>query len=315
MGGSSYDRDVYRSSSSSNWGASTAASKKMSSTVIDKALKPVKTIKSTTKFPVIIVLDVTGSNIDFAKIIYDKLPMLYGQIEQKGYLPDFDLSICAVGDAYTDSYPMQIGDFAKGIALDPIIEKIVLESGGGGQDMESYELMAWYMLNKAKFEPDAQPLLFFIGDESFYPSIDADLLKGLGFDAPKEKLPSSKVFSDLFAKFNDNVFMMLNKYGGRDFRDRITHSWEEIFPPEHVIKIKEEKSIVDMILGIIAMLSNSRSLDSYTVDMLDRGQTTARIDNVKTSLKGLEKAMVPVASVTGLTVTKSKKTKKATKRI
>ena len=36
-----------------------------------------------------IVLDVTGSNINFARLVYDKLPMFYGEIEQKGYLNDF----------------------------------------------------------------------------------------------------------------------------------------------------------------------------------------------------------------------------------
>ena len=115
MGGYSYDRDVYSSSSSSSWssssnfGASSYSTSKLSSTTLDYSMEPNgKIIKSTTKSPIIIVLDVTGSNINFARVVYDKLPMFYGQIEQKGYLKDFDIAICAVGDAYTDSYPLQI---------------------------------------------------------------------------------------------------------------------------------------------------------------------------------------------------------------
>ena len=76
-----------------------------------------KILKSKAKTPIIIVLDVTGSNIDFARVVYDKMPMFYGQIEQQGYLKDFEISFCAVGDAKYDNYPLQIGSFAKGINL------------------------------------------------------------------------------------------------------------------------------------------------------------------------------------------------------
>ena len=93
MGSYSYDRDVYSSSSYSNWGASSYSTSKLSSTTLDETVKPNgKVIKSTSKNPIIIVLDVTGSNINFARLVYDKLPMFYGEIEQKGYLNDFDIS-------------------------------------------------------------------------------------------------------------------------------------------------------------------------------------------------------------------------------
>ena len=87
MGGYSYDRDVYSSSSSSSWssssnfGASSYSTSKLSSTTLDYSMEPNgKIIKSTTKSPIIIVLDVTGSNINFARVVYDKLPMFYGQM-------------------------------------------------------------------------------------------------------------------------------------------------------------------------------------------------------------------------------------------
>ena len=122
MGGSSYDRDVYSSFSSSSWNssyagnsyggnsgssASSQSASVLSSTSLDNSMLPNgKILESKTKTPIIIALDVTGSNINFARIVYDKMPMFFGQIEQKGYLKDFDIAICAVGDAYTDDYPI-----------------------------------------------------------------------------------------------------------------------------------------------------------------------------------------------------------------
>ena len=98
MGGSSYDRDVYSSSSSSSWGsfgASDYSASKFTRSFLDSSMNPNgKILKSSAKTPIVIMLDVTGSNIDFARVVYDKMPMFYGQIEQKGYLEDFEISFC-----------------------------------------------------------------------------------------------------------------------------------------------------------------------------------------------------------------------------
>ena len=281
MGGGSYDRDVHGSSSYSSWGASSYSEDKLSATNLDKSLEPKgKVLKSTTKNPLIIVLDVTGSNIDFARIVYDKLPMFYGEIENKKYLEDFDISICAVGDAYTDDYPLQIGDFAKGIEIDSWIEKIVLEAGGGGQNTESYELAAHYLLNNTEFNKDANPIVIFIGDEKPYEKVEKDQARDIGIPIEAEYNP----FPELNKKFNGNVFMMLNKYCGRTENKEITDSWKQKLEPEHVIKIKKEKSIVDLMLGVVAILGK-QSIKNYTNHMLQRGQTNERIAEVSQSLK------------------------------
>ena len=94
MGSYSYDRDVYSSSSYDSWGASSYSATKFTRSTIDKDLDPKnKKIVSKSKNPIIIALDVTGSNINFARLVYDKLPMFYGEIEQKKYLEDFDKEI------------------------------------------------------------------------------------------------------------------------------------------------------------------------------------------------------------------------------
>lgn len=292
MGGGAYERDVYSGSSSSSWGSSSYATQRLSSTRLDPSLLPNgKILRSNSKTPIIIVLDVTGSNIEFAKVVYDKMPMFYGQIEQQGYLKDFDISFCAVGDAFTDSYPMQICDFAKGIVLDSYLEKLVLEGNGGGQRMESYELMAYYLYKNTSFLPESEPIIFFIGDEAPYPYTDEDQAKDFGIEI--EEYARLHPFECLRKKVNDNVFCLLNKYCGDRFESSITHTWENMLAPEHVIKIKEEKSVVDLMLGVISMKSGSRTLAGYIGDMQGRNQTEKRIENVKGSLEKLSQTILP----------------------
>lgn len=292
MGGFSYDRDVYSSSSSYGWssssnnfGASSYSQSKLSSSTLHSSMKPNgKILKSKTKTPIIIVLDITGSNIDFARVVYDKLPMFYGQIEQKGYLKDFDIAICAVGDAYSDDYPLQIGSFAKGIELDSWIEKLVLEGGGGGQRKESYELAAYYLFKNTRFAPGSKPIIFFIGDEKPYPTVNQSQAKKFGIECFENGI---EPFALLREKVDDNVFMLLNKYCSSNFESDITRCWQNLLAPEHVIKIREEKSIVDLMLGIISMISEARTLETYKVDMINRGQTKERINGVSKSLEAL----------------------------
>ena len=215
MGGGSYDREVYSSSSYSSWGTSSVSESKFTNTVIDNELRPGKFIVSKSKHPIIIALDVTGSNIDFAKLVYDKLPMFYGQIEEKGYLDDFDICICAVGDAKYDDYPIQIGTPAKGLEIDSWLEKVVLEGGGGGNDTESYEIMAHYLNNYCEFEDGAQPTVFFIADESVVDTVSSRECDRLGIICDKDYNP----WEELNKKFNNNVYVMLNKYCGRRFEE------------------------------------------------------------------------------------------------
>jgi hypothetical protein len=65
-------------------------------------------------------------------------------------------------------------------------------------------------------------------------------------------------------------------------------------------------------LGIISMVSSSRTLETYKLDMLGRGQTQARIEGVSSSLEKLSTALVPV-KITG-TITKTTSDKKSTQR-
>ena len=106
--------------------------------------------------------------------------------------------------------------------------------------------------------------------------------------------------------------MLLNKYASRYFENDTIACWENLLAPEHVIKIGEEKAIVDLMLGIISMVSSTRTLETYKIDMLDRGQTQARIEGVSKSLKGLSTALVPV-KVSGA-ITKTSSDKKSTQK-
>ena len=296
MGGGSYSRSVYSSSSSwsgsSSSGSSSTASRRMSSSSLHSSMKPKgKIITSNSKNPIIIALDVTGSNIELARIVYDKMPMLHGQIEQQGYLDDFDICFMAVGDAYTDDYPLQVTDFAKGIALDSWLEKVVLEGNGGGNGGESYNLAAEYLNQNFKFAPDATPRVFFIADEPIHKTIEHEHFRdyiGSGERSSDAQMSKKAVFERLNRKVDDSVFCL--NPSNRGYESSID-DWKKAIPSQNVIKIKDAKEIVDLILGTIALTSQSRDIAAYQVDMKNRGQTAQRIASVAGALQNLNDSL------------------------
>ena len=183
---------------------------------------------------------------------------------------------------------MQVADFAKGIELDSWIEKIYLESGGGGGNHESYELMAAY-LSQAEFRKDAEPIVLFIADERMYNYVEEDEAKIYGI---KNFGRDVNGFDQLRKTFKDNVYVFLNKYEG----DYNFKEWNAVLPAEHTIKIKEEKAIVDLMLGVLALIGK-KSLKTYALDMGARGQDTKRITGVTAALEGLSKALVPIENI------------------
>lgn len=309
MGGSSYDRDVGYSSSSGSFSSggtsSSLAKSAFGASGADPSTSPLnRTIRSDRESPIIVALDVTGSNIEFARIVYDKAPMLHGQIEQQGYLNDFDICFAAVGDAHSDSAPLQVCDFQFGIALDEQLKNLFLEGNGGGQRKETYELAA-HFFNQYCYMPNAKlPFLFMIGDEAPYPYLKPSTARKVLGRSTEETLDTKIIFAEAYKKFRGNVFFLNNPYCG-DRSDtyntgEIRQEWVSYVGPanaEKIIPIHEEKSVVDVILGIIAMVSRARDMEAYIEDMHRRGQTQKRIGDVQKSLKGLETALVPYVGV------------------
>src|SRR5690606_14401312 len=87
-----------------------------------------------------------------------------------------------IGDHYGDDAPLQIGQFESGDEeMDMWLEKIWIESGGRGNQHESYNL-AWYVgayhTSIDSFEKRNQKgFIFTIGDEKVHKNLDSNAVK------------------------------------------------------------------------------------------------------------------------------------------
>ena len=319
-GGTYYDRDVTDRSRRTSRGFSDVAETKMSRSRVDAAVLPRgRKLTCTTKSPVVYAFDVTGSMGDLPKIIYDKMPMMAGQLIEKGYLEDTMISLSAVGDVLSDQAPLQVCDFSVVKNLDEWLQRIWLEGNGGGQARESYEFIAYFYAKMCDIPNAETPIFLFTGDEGFRENLPAGTLK-THFGQGHESTHAFSVFEELKKKFKGNVFLIHRRYGGgRD--QQIVEQWESVLGKEKVIKLGSDLAIADVTLGVFAIVTGKRTLEEYLQDMKVRGQTEERIAEVRESLKTLAATVKPAAGQkksskkTGETATPLKTKKKKLGRI
>jgi hypothetical protein len=280
-----------------------------------------KELKTDSESPLVIACDVTGSMGEWPAVIFSKLPYL--DLEGQEYLgKTMEISFAAVGDAYCDKYPLQVQQFAKGKDLEKRLKELVIEGGGGGQIMESYDLAALYYARNVEMPNAIHPIFIFIGDESMYDYVDKQHAQDCTRNTLDKRMTAGDVIKELQSKYS--VYLIRKPYEQGSSRDgmsdtdkKIYKQWEKYLGEDHISILPEAGRVVDVIFGILA---NETSRVEYFKGELEGRQ---KPDQVKTVLKALEtihdgadkdaKEAVPLlAADTGKSVMKrSKDTEKA----
>jgi hypothetical protein len=288
-GGSYYDRDINDGYQRTAQGFTQAADEAMGRRSADPGLLPLnRKLECTAKCPVVYAFDVTGSMGTLPKIIYDKMPLIAGQIAECGYLRDPEVSLAAVGDIQSDQAPIQIAEFSIIRKLDDWLERIWLEGNGGGQARESYEFTAYFYARMVEIPQAESPFFVITGDEGFRETLYAsDLTRVFGGD--RKTVEAAEIFAELKKKFKNNVFLIRRKYGGSE-DGVIQEQWERALGKEFVVPLISDQAIADVTLGVFALMSGTRTLDEYLDDLKTKRavpQTDERIAEVRASLSRL----------------------------
>jgi hypothetical protein len=291
MGGAYYDREMAPSTPAISTGASYSALADQvfsQSTSLNPACVPLnRYLDCQTEDAVVVAIDVTGSMGEFPRIIFDKLPMFYGQLMLQGYLRNTSISFAAIGDVDTDIAPLQVTEFTQGSAIDQQISKIWVE-GGGGDAPESYEYAAYYYACKVNFRNLRDKAFFFFTGDEVFKSLDAGKLQRfIGDSLPR--LPSpEEIFYVLRQRYH--VFYICRCSSTGEVPPHVKAAWAPLIGEEHILPLVNPKACIDVMLGAIAMKSKQRNLSSYVNDMKVRGQTDDRVDEVAYALQRIQLA-------------------------
>lgn len=259
----------------------------------------------------LIWLDVTGSNIEAARTVHGKLPNLQAYLRQGNFCNDPQINVSAVGDATSDQFPLQFGQYESDNRLDDQIAALILEGNGGGQQRETYELGAYMAARHVHQQPyelyGKKGFVFFIGDEMPYPTILNDYgrytwngrghtLKSLTGDEISEPLDTAVIFSELMQK--NHVFFLFQAQGTYP-ASRIIPAWEKLIGKEHVIVLDNPEMVVEVIAAIVARFEGELSADDTARAMLQAGGNAASVASAVKALARLK----PTTALTRPTTT------------
>lgn len=260
------------------------------------ALIPDK-VETKSTAPLVIACDVTGSMGEWPAVIFSKLPYL--DLEGKEYLGEgLEISFAAVGDIYSDDYPLQIRPFSKGTDLTEQLKKLVVEGNGGGQYKESYDVAAAYYARNCEMPNAIQPIFIFIGDEGLYDFLDKEGASKWARTDEEGRFSVEQIIGELKRKFS--VYLVRKPYGSGyktnkkdDLDIKIQRQWEELLGEDHVCHLPDASRVVDVIFGILA--KETGRVDYFKKELKDR-QKPEQVSVVMKSLNSIH-ALPPAASL------------------
>lgn len=250
-----------------------------------------------------VILDVTGSNYEAAVTAHSKLPQLLGLLQRKGYVEDPQILFGAVGDAFTDRVPLQMGQFESDNRMDQQLEAIYLEGGGGGQVHETYELAAYFLARHTYIEPFEQygkkGFVFFVGDEMPYETIRRNYgyhtLKSLTGDEIEADLTTKAIFAELEQQYH--VFFLFQEQGSYS-ENTVLPAWRALLG-ERALKLSDPAAICETIALTLGLVDGAISLDDGMADLQQNGASVKAIKAASNAVAKVANNAVATATISG----------------
>jgi hypothetical protein len=220
----------------------------------EKIVDAHKHIRTKSRTPLIIAVDVTGSMANWPFEIFDRLPLLYNTLSQ--YRDDLEICFAAIGDAAVDRWPLQVTSFAGGFDLEQLLGSLYGE-GGGGDAPESYGLFAHWVNTHVEIPDLAEkPFLIVFGDITMHSQVPAGQIahylgngrgdgqddgRGRDVDAIKAWQQVSKTWNTWF----------LRRPTGKP-GDEVDRQWGQAIGEQKIFHIQDEQRAVDYAMALIA---------------------------------------------------------------
>lgn len=306
MGGGSWDSDAYTTATASRVASGTpdfehdSDIKSGKASGIHETLDPLKMTDGRREsrdsdehpesLPVIVLFDVTGSMGMIPTVLQKKLTSVMDTIIEKAGLVDTQILVGAIGDAFCDRYPFQVGQFESDNSFDEQLRNIILERGGGGGAKESYELAYRFAADHTvtdSFEKRGKKgYLFTMGDEAPYAALDAGQVSRIfGVDVTQDESIESALER---AQEKWEVYHLFSMDGSYPRAGEIHDTWRKLLG-ERFIMVEDSSLVAEVISGIIHMMESTSDVDKVVADI---GLTGRDGDVVKNALVPLEASLV-----------------------
>lgn len=245
-----------------------------------------------TSLAIATVLDVTGSMSSVPRIVQQHLPKLMGLLTRKGYVEHPHILTMAVGDANSDTTPLQVGQFEAGIEIENDLTNLYLEGNGGGQHppRESYDLGLYFLANHTAtdcFEKRGKKgYVFLIGDEMPYDVTEKAHIEKHIDTKVQGDVPLEETLAKLKEKYE--VYFILPNQTSHYNDHRMITRWEGLLGADHFFKLENPTGICELIASLIGTAEGKADLEDVDADLKDVGTSDAVRKAVSTALASVD---------------------------
>jgi len=233
---------------------------------------------------IVLALDVTGSMGEIPeRLAKEELPSLMRMLDEHG-VSDPQVLFMAIGDAFHDRAPLQVGQFESTAELmDQWLTWSWLEGQGGTPGHESYELALYFAARHVELDclrlRDQRGYLFITGDEKPYPQLSRAAVRTVLGDELEEDLPLAVVVEE--ASRAVEPFFLIPDLERRAACER---AWRDLLG-DRVICMESPRDTTACIVGIVAIEQGAvKDLDAFARRLGDRGHDRQRIGAVVRAL-------------------------------
>lgn len=202
-----------------------------------------------------VAFDVTGSMHHVPAQMQKNLPSLMTMLLTKGVIEHPQICMAAIGDAMSDMFPFQIGQFESDNRIDENLDNIILEGNGGGQYEESYDLALYAFARKTSidcFEKRGEKgYLFLTGDEKAR-DVSRHLVQKVFGDDLEADIPFADILREAQEKYE--VFFLIPNAPGLTMHgtDPVLHDFWRKHLGQNVIMFSDPDAISEVIAVAIA---------------------------------------------------------------
>jgi hypothetical protein len=233
---------------------------------------------------IVFALDVTGSMGEIPRIMATQQLPAFMKVLMDCKIHDPQLLFTAIGDAISDSAPLQVGQFESTAELmDEWLTRSYLEGGGGGSGEESYELGLYFLAMHTEMDCMAKRkkrgYLFLTGDESPYPTLSKNVVDAVIGDRLDGDLTSEEIVAEVQRTFNP--FFIIPDHSRAK---RCERRWRDLLG-DHVLCLDAPEDVCFVAAGTVLLSEGQVSNLKELAALLDKaGMLPARKDAVVRSL-------------------------------
>ena len=208
--------------------------------------------------PIILAVDETGSMGVLAEVIIKQgLGTIMKAIYDRRPVTDPHILCMALGDAFTDSAPLQATQFEASVEpLTNQVRKLFLEGNGGGNGGESYALAWLFAASKTKcdaFAKGRKGFLFTIGDEAPHRTVTREQAQQFAGVSVEADLDARSLLGAL--KDDWQVFHLIVETSSTQEQNAV-QKWRELLG-ERAIVVSDVERLPEVIVSLVQAVAGT----------------------------------------------------------